>query len=90
MRNTELDKAILGYLQQNGFVETVQSFNKELNKEMEPIVITEQMENVLQTRWNCVVKLQKRIHELEGQLSRRSEFFWQFVSKYRDAQIDRF
>ena len=75
MRNTELDKAILGYLQQNGFVETVQSFNKELNKEMEPIVITEQMENVLQTRWNCVVKLQKRIHELEGQLSRRSEFF---------------
>lgn len=71
---TELDRAVLAYLLQNGCEKSFQSICNELKinctrEELQPY------EGALQNRWNCIGRLQKRIMELETESRKRTEFF---------------
>lgn len=61
----ELNKAICDYLQQNGYSQTLEKFREETNQSGE---IDKKFVNLLEKKWTSVIRLQKKVMELESRL----------------------
>jgi len=62
----ELNKAISDYLQQNGYTRTLTIFQEEGNLTGE---LDKKFNNLLEKKWTSVVRLQRKVMELESKLS---------------------
>eukprot|EP00096_Caligus_rogercresseyi_P012241 TRINITY_DN506_c0_g2_i1.p1 TRINITY_DN506_c0_g2~~TRINITY_DN506_c0_g2_i1.p1 ORF type:complete len:408 (-),score=136.76 TRINITY_DN506_c0_g2_i1:770-1993(-) len=62
----ELNKAIADYMLSNGYNETLESFKKETDS---PGDIDKKFSGLLEKKWTSVIRLQKKVNELEAKLS---------------------
>jgi len=61
-QKVELHKSILGYLKKNGFEESYQIFKKQAGN----LDVEAKHEAMLETKWRSIVRLQKKIFQLES------------------------
>jgi len=62
----ELNKAIADYMLSNGYSEALDAFKKETDM---PGEIDKKYSGLLEKKWTSVIRLQKKVNELEGKLS---------------------
>jgi len=62
----ELNKAIADYMMSNGYDEALESFKREADM---PGEIDKKYAGLLEKKWTSVIRLQKKVNELEGKLS---------------------
>lgn len=68
----ELNKAIADYMQSNGYNEALEAFKKETDM---PGEIDKKYSGLLEKKWTSVIRLQKKVNELEGKLSEAEKEF---------------
>lgn len=68
----ELNKAIADYLQSNGYHEALDSFKKETDM---PGEVDKKYAGLLEKKWTSVIRLQKKVNELEAKLSEAEKEF---------------
>jgi len=68
----ELNKAIADYMSSNGYNEALESFKKETDM---PGEIDKKYQGLLEKKWTSVIRLQKKVNELEGKLSEAEKEF---------------
>jgi len=68
----ELNKAIADYMQSNGYNEALEAFKKETDM---PGEIDRKYAGLLEKKWTSVIRLQKKVNELEGKLSEAEKEF---------------
>lgn len=68
----ELNCAIADYLLTNNFKETFESFCKDTNTQFDPLN-DKKYSGMLEKKWTTVVRLQKKINDLEAELSRKEQ-----------------
>lgn len=68
----ELNKAIADYLQSNGYHEALDSFKKETDM---PGEVDKKYSGLLEKKWTSVIRLQKKVNELEAKLSEAEKEF---------------
>jgi len=68
----ELNKAIADYMQSNGYNEALEAFKKETDM---PGEIDKKYAGLLEKKWTSVIRLQKKVNELEGKLSEAEKEF---------------
>lgn len=61
----ELHKAILEYLEKNGYNATAQAFSEESQVEPFPDNVSSTKKDLLEKKWTSVVRLKKQVMELE-------------------------
>ncbi|KAF3165126.1 protein with putative role during mitosis [Orbilia oligospora] len=66
----ELNKSIAAYLQQSGYLKSVQMFREEVDGENELLSddVCKKYEGLLEKKWTSVVRLQKKIMDLESRI----------------------
>jgi platelet-activating factor acetylhydrolase IB subunit alpha len=69
----ELNKAIADYLSTNNFKETYETFLREAQLSPDSVHNDKKNSGVLEKKWTTVVRLQKKIAELESQLEKKDE-----------------
>jgi len=75
----ELNKAILDYLNTNGYKETVEALRKEANVELDS-----KSEGSLEKKWTSILRLQKKIVELESKVAQLEEESTQGTRKTKE------
>jgi platelet-activating factor acetylhydrolase IB subunit alpha len=83
----ELCLSILDYLSQNGLSKTYNSFIEETNIASRPEA---KHEGILEKKWTSIIRLQKRIMELEKELSERNDPTKKIVSRGYPNQPEQF
>jgi len=68
----ELNKAIADYMLSNGYNEALEAFKKETDM---PGEIDKKYSGLLEKKWTSVIRLQKKVNELEGKLSEAEKEF---------------
>ncbi|XP_060551694.1 lissencephaly-1 homolog [Ruditapes philippinarum] len=68
----ELNKAIADYLSSNGYVSALTQFQKEASMPME---IDKKYSGILEKKWTSVIRLQKKVMDLEAKLSEAEKEF---------------
>jgi len=68
----ELNKAIADYMLGNGYNEALEAFKKETDM---PGEIDKKYSGLLEKKWTSVIRLQKKVNELEGKLSEAEKEF---------------
>jgi len=68
----ELNKAIADYMLSNGYNEALEAFKKETDM---PGEIDKKYAGLLEKKWTSVIRLQKKVNELEGKLSEAEKEF---------------
>jgi len=68
----ELNKAIADYMLSNGYNEALDAFKKETDM---PGEIDKKYSGLLEKKWTSVIRLQKKVNELEGKLSEAEKEF---------------
>jgi platelet-activating factor acetylhydrolase IB subunit alpha len=71
----ELNKAIVDYLHTNNYKDTLSAFVKETNIEFNDDLSQQMLKNAgaLEKKWTAVVRLQKKIADLEAQLEKKDQ-----------------
>jgi len=68
----ELNKAIADYMLNNGYEEALESFKREADM---PGEIDKKYQGLLEKKWTSVIRLQKKVNELEAKLSEAEKEF---------------
>lgn len=68
----EFNKAIADYMSSNGYEEALESFKREADM---PGEIDKKYQGLLEKKWTSVIRLQKKVNELEGKLSEAEKEF---------------
>jgi len=68
----ELNKAIADYMLSNGYNEALEAFKNETDM---PGEIDKKYSGLLEKKWTSVIRLQKKVNELEGKLSEAEKEF---------------
>ena len=71
----DLNRAVADYLAANNFKETLEAFAKEaqLPAPLDALLADKKNAGVLEKKWTTVVRLQKKIVELEAQLEKKEQ-----------------
>lgn len=71
----ELNKAILDYLNSNGYQESSSTFMKEAFSESSSNEVEKKYNGLLEKKWTSVIRLQKKVMDLEAKLSETEKEF---------------
>lgn len=71
----ELNNAIIEYLSSNGFSQSCEIFRQEANLAAEQQVIDSKYAGLLEKKWTSVIRLQKKVMDLESKLSEYEKEF---------------
>ena len=69
----DLNRAIADYLHSNNYKDSLESFLKDTNLNSAEVFADKKYSGVLEKKWTTVLRLQKKISELEAQLESKNE-----------------